>query len=240
MHRRSLVTSGSCGVATLLFGGASKSVQAGAAEPQQGILPSPARREVIRPVFDPDRPYRGTLRAPVTIVEYGDFQCPFTDEARKSVEATLRTYRGTVRYAFKHLPLDKHGQMGAVSSSYFEAVAGIYPELAWKYFDRLFRNRERLGGDRLAALFGADTPDSGKELRLLRELTEGLGVRLSAMDQELLYPTVQRLIRADILEARGYGFQDTPTFVVNGIVHKGMVTQQQLAGLVRGTRRRQA
>jgi len=77
-------------------------------------------------------------------------------------------------------------------------------------------------------------------LRLLRELTEGIGIRLSAIDQELLYPNVLRLIQADILEARGYGFQDTPTFVVNGTVHKGMVTQQQLASLVREAQRRHA
>lgn len=202
--------------------------------PTQPISAGTARGQAINPVFDSERPYRGKIEAPVTIVEYGDFTCPFTSASRKAVDATLNTRNGVIRYCFKHLPLDKHEVIAATCARYFEAVSANYPDIAWAYFDDLFEFGAKI---RLASLAAAFTPKDQQHpptdnLPELRKITEAAGVSLRTVDLELQYPTVASQLRGDIFEAKTFDINETPTFVVNGTVLRGSQSVEALTAAV--------
>ena len=70
-----------------------------------------------------NRAYFGDKKAPITIVEYSDFQCGFCKRAgEQSVKQVLDQYKGKVRVLYKHLPLDFHKQ-AMIAAQYYEAVA---------------------------------------------------------------------------------------------------------------------
>jgi protein-disulfide isomerase len=146
----------------------------------------------------------GESNAPVTIVEYADFQCPYCRAERATVEEVLKEYPGKVRLVIKQTPLDIHPQaMGAALM--FEAVAlqGSMPAL--RFYDELYENQGRLkeGGSFLQAAAkraGADVP---------RAIADAKGDSARAM------------IKADLDEFQRFGFNGTPGFLINGVSLEG-------------------
>jgi Na+/H+ antiporter NhaA len=150
---------------------------------------------------DPDRDHiRGPARAPVTIVEYGDFECPYCGQA-EPVLRELLTGHGDVRYVWRHLPLNDvhpHAQLAAEAA---EAAAdqGAF----WDLHDLLLRHQDRLQARdllRYAADLGLDTARFGDDLR------KHAGAARVAEDVD----------SADLSSVSG-----TPTFFINGRRHYG-------------------
>ena len=91
---------------------------------------------------DPERDHiRGPLDAPVTVVEYGDFECPYCGQAEPTVRELLAE-RGDVRYVWRHLPLrDVHPRAEiAARASEAAAVQGAF----WPLHDRLLDHQDEL------------------------------------------------------------------------------------------------
>ena len=91
----------------------------------------------------------GKNQAPVTIVEFSDFQCPYCARASTQMKALIDRYEGKVNVVYKHFPLSFH-PFAKPAAIYFEAVAMESHALARKFHDQIFDNFEeyaRISGD---------------------------------------------------------------------------------------------
>ncbi len=162
---------------------------------------------------DPERDHvRGPDDAPVTIVEYGDFECPYCGRAEPAVRELLRGF-ADVRYVWRHLPLadvHPHAQLAAEAS---EAAAeqGAF----WEMHDLLLAHQDAL---RPADLIGYALELGLDVDRFARALSEHAGAARVAEDVE----------SADLSGVAG-----TPTFFVNGRRHYGAYDVGSLAAAVR-------
>ena len=149
-----------------------------------------------------DQPVRGDPGAPVTIVEYADFQCPFSARVYKTVEdSLLKDYGQKVRFVFKHLPLKTHpwAQTAAAAS---ECARQQSPEAFWKVYDFLFQNQS------------AVTPDNVAEK--LQAVVREAGVDGDAFAACVQHGDGRPAVQADMAEARALKVRSTPTFFING------------------------
>ena len=172
---------------------------------------------IVKPALPPGRPLIGPTRAPVTIVEYGDFICPYTNRSRSAVRALTAKYGKEVRFYFKAFPLDVHGEIAGIAAQYFEAVAAVDPNLAWPYFNALFDNQGRI---------------RTKGQSAVRNLTTRMNIDLAVVDEERRDPAIRNQLIADITEAQSFGFTATPTFVINGRTLEGEVSERDLEDAV--------
>jgi Na+/H+ antiporter NhaA len=162
---------------------------------------------------DPDRDHiRGPERAIVTIVEYGDFECPYCGQAEPVVRELLAGH-GDVRYVWRHLPLTDvhpHAQQAAEAS---EAAAdqGAF----WPMHDLLLRHQDALL-----------TPD------LVRYATE-VGIDPERFRARLASRADAARIAEDVDSADLSGVSGTPTFFINGRRHYGSYDIAALTEAVR-------
>jgi Na+/H+ antiporter NhaA len=160
---------------------------------------------------------RGTPEAPVTVVEYGDFECPYCGQAEPVVRELLREF-GDVRYVWRHLPLNDvhpHAQLAAEA-----AEAAAEQDMFWPMHDLLFDHQDALRPAdliRYAGQLGLHTE------RFSGQLREHVGANRVAEDVE----------SADLS-----GVSGTPTFFVNGLRHYGAYDVATLSAAVRAARAR--
>jgi Na+/H+ antiporter NhaA len=173
--------------------------------------------DLVVPV-DPERDHlRGPETAPVTLVEYGDFECPYCGRAEPVVRELLAGY-GDLRYVWRHLPLTDvhpHAQLAAEGA---EAAAG--QGKFWQMHDQLL--------DHQGALTGKD---------LIRYAGE-LGLDTDRFTRDLRNHAGQAKIAADVDSADLSGVSGTPTFFVNGRRHHDAYDISTLSDAVRAARAR--
>ena len=169
---------------------------------------------------DPDRDHiRGPMSAPVTVVEYGDFECPYCGRAEPSVRALLADF-GDVRYVWRHLPLTDvhpHAQLAAEAT---EAAAA--QDSFWEMHDLLLDHQDALKPPELmryAGQIGLDTEQFAGDLRK----HNGRGRVAEDVDS------------ADLSSVSG-----TPTFFINGQRHYGAYDIATLSAAVKAARARAA
>jgi Na+/H+ antiporter NhaA len=169
---------------------------------------------------DPDRDHiRGPLDAPVTLLEYGDFECPYCGRAEPIVRELLAGF-GDLRYVWRHLPLSDVHQYAQLAAEASEAAAD--QEKFWEMYDLLLSHQDALRGRdlmRYAEEMGLDREPFGDYLRKRR------GAGRIAEDVE----------SADMSNVSG-----TPTFFINGRRHYGAYDVDTLAAEVRAARAREA
>jgi Na+/H+ antiporter NhaA len=167
---------------------------------------------------DPKRDHvRGPDQSPVTLVEYGDFECPYCGQAEPAVRELLADF-GDIRYVWRHLPLtDVHpnAQLAAEAS---EAAArqGAF----WKMHDRLL-----------------DHQDALRRKDLMAYASE-LGLDLDRFREDLERHAGAVRVAEDVDGADQSGVSGTPTFFVNGRRHYGAYDIDTLSAAVRVARAR--
>src|SRR3712207_2432708 len=108
---------------------------------------------------------RGPVDAPLTLVEYGDFECPFCGRATGTVEELRARFGNQLRYVFRHVPLvdvHPHARLAAEAAE-AAAAQGRF----WEMHDRLFAGQDRLTAEDLlgyAAATGLDVPRFARDL----------------------------------------------------------------------------
>ena len=168
--------------------------------------------DLVAPV-DPDRDHqRGPDDAAITVVEYGDFECPHCGKAEPVVRALLADF-GDVRYIWRHLPLTgvhPHAELAAAAA---EAAAqqGVF----WEMHDVLLSHQDHL-----------DEED------LTRYATD-LGLDVERFLDDLHHNTGAAQIAEDVGSAELSGVSGTPTFFVNGRRHHGAYDIATLSAVVR-------
>ncbi|MCB0355468.1 MAG: thioredoxin domain-containing protein [Bdellovibrionales bacterium] len=158
-----------------------------------------------KPEIDTKRPIFGTKNAPITIVEYSDFECPYCSRGYNTVKKVREEYGDKVRVVYKHLPLDFH-PMAEPAAMYFEAVALQSHDKAEKFHDMVFEDQSAL--------------KSGKE-KFLDSVVKKVGANLNQVKKDLNSKMVKDHIAADMAEAKKFEFSGTPGFLVNGVSLKG-------------------
>ncbi|WP_406312866.1 Na+/H+ antiporter NhaA [Streptosporangium sp. NBC_01639] len=169
---------------------------------------------------DPDRDHlRGPEEAPVTVVEYGDFECPYCGQA-ESVVRELLADLGDVRYVWRHLPLNDvhpHAQLAAEA-----AEAAAEQGAFWEMHDLLLDHPNAL---RVRDLIG---------------YAEELGLDVGRFRDSLRDGAGASRIAEDVDSADLSGVSGTPTFFVNGRRHHGAYDVATLSSAVRAARARAA
>ncbi len=167
---------------------------------------------------DPRRDHiRGPAKAPVTVVEYGDFECPYCGEAEPVIREMLADY-GDVRYVWRHLPLNDvhpHAQLAAEGSE-AAAAQGQF----WEMHDQLLEHQGALNARDL--------------IRYAREL----GLDADRFARDLAGDAGAARIDEDVDSADLSGVSGTPTFFVNGKRHPGAYDLDALSDAVRAARAR--
>jgi protein-disulfide isomerase len=136
------------------------------------------------------------------ILEYGDYQCPYSRQAFRAVERVERELNGHVRFAFRHFPLAQIHPHAFGAAAAAEAAAR--QDRFWAMHELLFDRQEALEDDDL------------------RQYADQLGLDVARFDQDRVGPDVRRRIRRDVetglasTEVRG-----TPTLFIDGVVYVG-------------------
>jgi len=160
------------------------------------VLLEPERVEVLA-----DGPSLGPATAPVTIVEFSDFQCPFCARAIPIVKELRERYPEQVRIVFRHLPLDRiHPRARAAAEA---AVCAHDQDAFWKFHDVVFENNRALTDEDLEG----HAAEAGLDVALFQQcVSEG---------------KFKAKVAADVDAARELGITGTPAFFVNGILLSG-------------------
>jgi glutaredoxin len=161
---------------------------------------------------DPARDHiRGPIDAPVTIVEYGDFECPYCGRAEPAV-AAMRTDKD-VRFVWRHLPLrevHKHALAAALA-----AEAAAEQGAFWELHDLLLERQDDLTDDDL------------------RRYAEELGLDVEAFMRAMHGERTVSRVHEDLRSADASGVTGTPTFFINGRRHYGAYDEDSLRAAVR-------
>jgi len=155
---------------------------------------------------------RGVPNAPVTLVEYGDYQCPHCAAANLVVRALESRYGQALSVVFRHFPLNEVHPFAATAAEAAE-YAGDHG-LFWEMHDAIYSNQHRLSIQLLFALAGT--------MRLSQ-----IGLR-DSIARSLHADKIQ----ADLIGGVRSGVNGTPTFFVNGLRHEGAFTAPQLAASI--------
>lgn len=171
------------------------------------LLTEPA---ALASIINSDGPSTGTPGAPVTIIEFSDFQCPFCKDAAASMKKIMSNYGSVVRLIYKQLPLPIHTDaFNAARASVCADQQGAF----WEYHDALFRS-------------------SDLSEQALNKYAFDLGIRTDQFKACLASETSAAVVRRDMQQAARADVQGTPTFFINGKLIRGMKSVEEFRALI--------
>lgn len=141
----------------------------------------------------------GPQDAPVTLVEYGDYQCSFCGEAFPVVQQILARYEGQIRFAFRNFPIPELHPMAlsAAEAAEYAASQGSF----WQVHDALYENQDLLGE------------------RLYLTIAQQLGLSTAGVENAIRTEEFGQRIQADVNGGLRSGVNGTPAFYVNGSLY---------------------
>jgi protein-disulfide isomerase len=144
---------------------------------------------------------RGEAEAPV-ILEYGDYECPYSRQAFRAIERVYRELSGHVRFAFRHFPLTQiHPHALSVAAA---AEAAARQDRFWEMHDLLYHRQKALEDD---------------DLRLY---ANELGLDLERFDDDRANAAVRARIARDVASGEATGVvRGTPTLFIDGVLYQG-------------------
>jgi protein-disulfide isomerase len=146
-------------------------------------------------------PSRGAREAPITIIEFSDFQCPYCRQSWATVDQLVKTYATKIRFVYRQLPLPVHPQaLQAAEASLCADAQGKF----WPYYDKLFTS--------------SDLSDTA-----LKSYAAELKLNQGDFEKCLGSSNIRDAIHKDMEEAGKIGVRVTPTFVINGKVFEGLI-----------------
>jgi protein-disulfide isomerase len=155
---------------------------------------------------------RGPANAPVTLVEYGDYECPHCRLAHPIVNAVRQHFARQLRFVFRHFPLSQihPNAETAAESAEFAGAHGRF----WEMHDGIYENQDRLG------------------LPLLFALVRTLGLSELELQSALASGEYDPRLRADFLGGVRSGVNGTPSFFINGERHDGSYAFDDLVAAI--------
>jgi protein-disulfide isomerase len=175
------------------------------------------QRDLVAPITAVDH-HLGAEHAPITVVEYADFECPTCKQAAPAMKLLLQHFPGQVRFAFRHFPLeDVHPH--ALAAAEAAEVAGAQGKF-WQMHDLLFANQQHL---KKANLHG---------------YAEQLHLDMARFTAEMDDEIYRQRIREHLDSGRRSGVRGTPGIFVNGAIHDVSTGMQSLFDTVQAALRK--
>lgn len=156
------------------------------------------------------RPFRGAADAPVTVVAFSDFTCPYCQQGAATMQKVLKDNQGKIKYVFKHFPLESTG-IARMAAEYHVAASRQSPELAWRFYDLLFAGRAEVLKDGEPAILKA---------------AEEAGLNMKKLAADVKKKDVRAEVDADVAEGQKLGVQGTPYFLINNLVARGALSSE--------------
>ena len=176
--------------------------------PQRAV--PPAQRQGTGVSIE-DAPVRGPEQAPITIVEFSDFQCPFCSRVHPTLQKLLAAYPNSVRLVFKHNPQPIHPDAPLAHRA---SIAAGQQGRFWEMHDKIFSNARDLSRRRLV--------EHARDLELdIAQFTRDLD------SSEFIARLEQDIAEADLL-----GITGMPTFYINGRVVSGAQPYENFKALI--------
>ncbi len=189
---------------------------------QEAMQMAAERRKELESAVD-GRPVRGNPEAPVLIVEFSDFQCPYCARGANTVEQILEKYGDDVRFVFKHFPLNFHPW--AKPASIASHCAGQQDDGAfWTLHDQFFANQKQI--------------NPGNVIAKSKEYLAGSGIDMAAWaacaedTSSEEYKAAAAAVEADMAFGQKLGVSGTPGFFVNGEFLNGAQPLQAFEPLI--------
>jgi len=165
------------------------------------------------PQVTADDHVQGPADAPVTVVEYGDYECPYCRGAFRDVQEMLAEYRGEIRFVFRNFPITQVHPHAAQAAEAAEAAAA--QGKFWPMYEQLLQ------------------PRAGLDTDALMSYAEVIGLDVPRFAEDLAEQRYAARIEGDVQEGLRNGVNQTPKFYVNGQRVDGKVPLEHLEELVR-------
>lgn len=146
------------------------------------------------------RPTRGPAKAPIEIIEFSDFECPFCLRAFPTVSRVLQTYGDKIRFTYRHYPLQNHPNARPAAEA---SACAAEQDKFWEYHDRLFSGQGKLS------------------LADLRQHAADVGLNAIAFNDCLESHKFAKQVEEDIEAGNRVGVNGTPAFFINGRILSG-------------------
>ncbi|MBA3805061.1 MAG: DsbA family protein [Acidobacteria bacterium] len=167
---------------------------------------------LVEKISTDDDPSRGAADAPITVIEFTDFQCPACREIHPVLDELLKTYGNRVRFVVRDYPLDQHPQ--ARKSAEAAAAANAQGKF-FEYAAALFKNQDAL------------------DVAALKKYAADLGLDQARFNAALDGGTYAAEVQKDVLDGDEYGIDSTPTIFINGVRQRDLSPEGLRVGLER-------
>ncbi|MGO9624968.1 MAG: DsbA family protein [Steroidobacteraceae bacterium] len=174
--------------------------------------------EPEREAVDANGPERGPATAPVTIVEFSDFQCPYCARFELVLKTVMAKYPGKVRLVYRHLPLSQiHPDAEKAAEA---AICAGNQGRFWELHDLMFQDQGFLGAD------------------ALKDKAKTLSLDVPVFDECLDSGRALEALKYDEQAAEQLALSTTPTSFVNGRIFRGVMTEERLSSVIEDELRR--
>jgi protein-disulfide isomerase len=167
---------------------------------------------LVEKISADDDPSRGAADAPVTVVEFTDFQCPACRAIHPVLDELLKSYGNRVRFVVRDFPLTQHEQSRKAAEA---ADAANAQGKFFEYATVLFKNQEAL------------------DVASLKKYAAALGLDMTRFNAALDGGTYAAEVQKDVEDGTEYGINSTPTIFVNGVRQRDLTPEGLRAGLER-------
>ena len=168
-----------------------------------------------------DESFLGPKDAPITLVEYSDFECPFCGRGYTTVKELMKKYNGKIRFVYKHLPLNFHPQ-AMISAQYYEAIRLQDEKKAFAFHDEIYKDQKGLS----------------EGAAFLDKVAKKVGADIKKVKKDINSEKVTQRIDEDMKEASSLGMQGTPGFLVNGIPVRGAYPPEHFVSIIEELQKR--
>jgi len=156
-------------------------------------------------------PFKGDANAVITIVEFSDFECPFCQRVNPTMDALLERYKGKLKVAYKHLPLDFHQN---AEGSALASIAANEQGKFWEYHDAIFENQTKLGDETYL------------------KIAKDLGLDVEKFKADMASKKAADKLAFDVKQAQELGISGTPYFLVNGVAVSGALPESEFVKVI--------
>jgi protein-disulfide isomerase len=171
-----------------------------------------------KPKIESSQVLYGEPNAPITIVEYADFQCPACGMAHRTLVQFQEKYKGKIQFVFKNMPLDFH-KMAYPSALYFEAIKLQSQGKALKFHNLLFGNQQDLSES------------------YLKKMAQQVGADMKKLAADINSKKTVSSVEDDRTEFQNFGFTGTPVIILNGVALHGAQPLEELERVAQLTKK---
>jgi protein-disulfide isomerase len=151
---------------------------------------------------------QGPANAPVTLVEYGDYQCPYCGDAYSVIKSVMRVMGSNMRFVFRNMPLNEVHPYAQFAAEAAEA-AGEQAKF-WEMHDAIYERQSELGSD------------------LVNQLARALKLDIARFEADLEARLCRTRVKNDFMGGMRSGVAATPTLFINGKRYDGSIDEQSL------------